>query len=125
MAERDDTRNDLAQLRRRLDELRRDMDALEARLGPAAEGPAVIPARGLRRVRAMAGTVATGVAARTGDGVAALQDEVRYRPLASLAVVFLAGAAVGSFLAGLRGAALGSFLAGVRDAVFRETAMAS
>ena len=125
MAERDDTRNDLAQLRRRLDELRRDMDALEARLGPAAEGTAVIPARGLRRVRAMAGTVATGVATRTGDGVAALQGEIRYRPLASLAVVFLAGAAVGSFLAGLRGAALGSFLAGVRDAVFRETAMAS
>ena len=125
MAERDDTRNDLAQLRRRLDELRRDMDALEARLGPAAAGTAVVPARGLRRVRAVAGTVATGVAARTGDGVAALQDEVRYRPLASLAVVFLAGAAVGSFLAGVRGAALGSFLAGVRDAVFRETAMAS
>jgi len=120
MMERGDIRNELAQLRGKADELRAGIEALEARLGDAAESAAVARGRTQQRVGEAAGAVAATVATRASHGVAAVRDEVEHRPFASIALVLLVGVAAGSLLAGARLTAVESFLASVRDAFARE-----
>ena len=93
MADRD-IKDELAQLRQGLDEVRGSVTSLVARFGEdAADG------RGLQQARRAAGEVARNVAGQAGDGVTALRGGIEGQPLASMAVAFLVGLSLGTLLA--------------------------
>jgi ElaB/YqjD/DUF883 family membrane-anchored ribosome-binding protein len=95
MADRD-IKDELAQLRQGLDEVRGSVASLVARFG---EDAADAGGRGLQQARRAAGEVARNVAGQAGDGVTALRGGIEGQPLASIAVAFLVGLSLGTLLA--------------------------
>jgi len=95
MADRDN-KDELAQLRQGLDEVRGSVASLVARFG---EDAADAGGRGLQQARRAAGEVARNVADQAGDGVTALRGGIEGQPLASMAVAFLVGLSLGTLLA--------------------------
>lgn len=109
MADRD-LKHEIDRLQKGLDEVRGSLGSLVDRAGDHVDRAADEGQRRFRQYRDAAGELSQHVSHRAdqlahhaNDGVSLLKDQVEDRPIASVAVAFLVGLAVGTIVAGTSG----------------------
>ena len=81
-----------------IDELRGNFSTLAHRVGDVAHTASSEGRRQFGRVRDVVGSTAGTMASQARGGIETVQEEIEYRPLASVLVAFMLGLLVGKLL---------------------------